>query len=1031
MIGTILGEKYRIEALLGSGGMGEVYRALQIDLDRHVAVKVVRGGASAKTDLLHRFEREARAVARLRHPHIVAIHDYGVEPGVGAYLVMELLDGRSLRDELREKGRIAPHEAIPLFVQICAAVEAAHTNGIVHRDLKPDNVIVEHGVAKVLDFGVAKMLDIDASPVLTYTGAFLGTPAYASPEVCEGWPVDARSDVYSLGCMLYEVLTGRPPFEALSLLKLLNLQVSASPTPPGDLVADLPPGLERVVLHALEKSPERRPSSASAFARELEEIERGACAETIEVPSSPDHTTVEDAVVELGNLPAQTTRFIGRSSEVADVAAAFREHRIVTLAGPGGIGKTRLAIEAATRLAASTRDGVWFVQLAAISEGAQVERAVADALAVREEAGKPLSSSLVERLRQQNALLVVDNCEHVVKDCAALVSKLASRCPHLRILTTSREVLGVQGEVVRQVPPLALAPAEPSAHASEAIQLFVDRARHVQTRFTITEANRAAVEEICQKLEGIPLAIELAAARLAVLSPQQICDRLEDRFRLLKSSSRSTPGRQQTLRAAIDWSHDLLTDAERAVFRRLSAFAGGCSPDAAEAACEFKDGEFGDETVLDLLETLTDKSLVVVQHRPDGDSRLTMLETIRHYAADRLCESGEEATMLERHRAWFERFAAELRDENSPLSLAECVARLGAEADNLRRALQTSLQADAPTGSALRLATSVSRFWYMRGLWSEGREAFERAFAAEPDAADDVRASALHDLAGLEERLGEYQKARTHYNESLALQLKTGDRDGAAHSMHNLGVNATDRGEYEQAREWHQKALALFQEMGHKRGIAMSINGLGVAEYSLGNLDRAVAHYEESLAILRELGNVRGIGIAQFNLGGIALETGDLATAESLLHASLAAAESLSEKWFQANVLHSLAILAKRRDRVAEAIETLAKAVELRQSVGDEYGLGTDLAALASCALGVGRSYEGVALREAATRILDALGASIDSIDSCEWARDADAAKTTLSDVELRAAKTEGRALTPEQAAAEALALASSLTGSS
>jgi predicted ATPase len=984
--GTVVGGRYRIESLLGHGGMGAVYRATQLALERQVALKVIKTDAAEEPTAADRFRREALAVARLRHPNIVVVHDFDVCDGVGAFIAMELLDGRSLRDEIRHEGRIAPDRALRILREACAGVGAAHAVGIVHRDLKPDNIFLTPDGVKVLDFGIAKLAEPGAT--LTGAGEFVGTPAYASPEQCQGEECDARSDVYSLGAVLYHMLTGRPPFTAPRALALLLKHVSQTPEPPSTYAPGLPTTLDEAVLRALAKDPAARPATAAALAAELERLVAGEACETVveHVTTSPDPTPRPTRAADLGKLPCPASRFVGREREIAETVEAARANRIVTLVGPGGIGKTRLAIEAASHLAESFKDGVWFVDLASVAEPSRVASAAASALEVREEGHDSATAALLAHLRELRALVVLDNCEHVVAATVELARALTRGCPDLHLLATSREALGVAGERLVPVPPLAV--EEAGGRRADAVRLFADRAGLAAPGFALTAENAPLVAEICRRLDGIPLALELAAARVSVLSPRQLLDRLSDRFRVLKSVSRASTGRQQTLRAAIDWSHELLDEAERAVFRRLAVFAGGCTLEAAEAVCP-DPGEPFDDDVLDVLERLVAKSLVAVatdQH--SHDPRFRMLETIREYALERLRESGEEAAALDRLVAWCERFSAEMDDDSSEIGLGERLSRREAEHDNFRLALESALDGRADSAAALRLACSLSRFWNLRGHWSEGREWLGRALEACPDGPAALRAEALHQTANIAERQGDVERAAELYDTSLAIRLEIGDRLGVASTLHNLGINATDRGDYGRARALHLESLELFRQLGDTRGIVIATNGLGVAEKGLGDLDGAIAHYGECLDLLRELGNERAVAVVQYNIGGIMAERGDDEAAAKLLEGSLEVARRISERVLEANVLYALGRMARRTGRLAEAARRHADALRIRREIGDRTGVAASVAAIAGCALDADRAREALVLVEAAVGSLDATGARLDSEDMAQIKRD-------------------------------------------
>ena len=528
------------------------------------------------------------------------------------------------------------------------------------------------------------------------------------------------------------------------------------------------------------------------------------------------------------NLPLQVNRFIGREREVAAVSELLVSTRLLTLTGAGGSGKTRLALQVATDLLEEFAQGVWWVELAALSDPLLVPQAVASVVGVPERAGRTVTEALADALRPKHLLLVLDNCEHLLGACVQLIETLLHTCPQAHILVTSREALTITGETTWLVLPLRVPdtyqlPPIDELLTYEAVHLFVERAQVCPAFLHAHPENASAVVQVCRRLDGMPLAIELAAARIRALSVEQIVARLNDAYRLLTGGSRSALPRQQTLRAAMDWSYDLLSPQEQACFRRLSVFAGSFSLEAAEAICAGEPGEAYD--VLDILSSLIDKSLVLVEHR-SGEARYRLLETIRQYGQDKLQEFAEAAQVRRTHRDWYARLAEQAESELLEAQQESVFERLAAEHENLRAALGWSLeQQEAET--AAQMGAAIWRFWLLRGHMSEGRSFLERALAgfSEQNA---VRAKALNVAAILASLQDDYATARTLAEESLALSRQLAERKQTGYALYILGRLARIEGNYTGAVTCFEESLSLFRELGQQDDIALVLSDMGL-----------------------------------------------------------------------------------------------------------------------------------------------------------------------------------------------------------
>jgi predicted ATPase/Tfp pilus assembly protein PilF len=654
------------------------------------------------------------------------------------------------------------------------------------------------------------------------------------------------------------------------------------------------------------------------------------------------------------NLPRQLTSFVGREKETTEVKERLFESCLLTLTGSGGCGKTRLALQAAQELSGQFAEGVGLVELGALTEAALVPQRVATALEVREEAGRSPTDTLVDFLRDRSFLLLLDNCEHLVLACAELAQTLLRRCQQLRILATSREALEIPGELIYRVPPLSLPDPRrlpPLDRLTEyaALRLFVERATVSQPRFALTAENAAAVTQVCCQLDGIPLAIELAAARVKVLSVEQIAQRLKDRFRLLTGGSRTVLKHQQTLRALIDWSYDLLSEAERRLLQRLAVFAGSWALEAAEAVCSGDGVE--DWEVLDLMTELVDKSLVVPEEPPapglqdapamppdrnDGwnETRYHLLNTVRQYAYDRLLEAGEEAPVRARHRDYFLKLAEEAEPNLRGAQQAAWLARLECEHDNLRAAIAGSIErGEAEAG--LRLGAALWYFWHVRGHLREGRDRLDAVLALPAKAECDLpRARALNAAGALADDQGEYASAVRYHEESLVIARACDDRETMAYALFSQGNVCASQQQFEQATALYEQALVLWRALGNQSRVAVVLANLGWALQRLGRPETAVPHIEESLVLNRQLGNLVAVANTLNNLGTIHLDQGQYERAAPVLSEGLCLAQQCDNSRGIAVMLNNLARLAAEQGDRERAASMLAKVKALCEEIG-------------------------------------------------------------------------------------------------
>ena len=720
------------------------------------------------------------------------------------------------------------------------------------------------------------------------------------------------------------------------------------------------------------------------------------------------------------NLPSPLTSFVGREREMEEVKQLLSTTRLLTLTGTGGIGKTRLALQSANNLMSSFKDGVRWVELASVKDSGLLPQTVAQMLGVRESPDQSLMASLRRSLQDKESLLILDNCEHLIASCAQLAGDLLSHCPHLSILATSREALGIIGETVMQVPVLSFPTLRhvsqlQSLQEFDSVRLFAERAAAVHPQLALTPENALAVAQICQRLDGIPLAIELAA-RIKIFSLQEIAARLDDRFTLLTQGSRTALPRHQTLRALIDWSHDLLPELERILWRRLSVFIGGWTLEAAEFACVDDILELAQ--VWELISHLIDKSLVLVEEQ-DGTTRYRMLETIRQYGQEKLQESGEATRLSRFHFKFFSELAEKATSRLLTAEQNKWFAKLDSEYGNLRGALDWALEYDIV--SALQLATALAQYWEIRGYVGEGRTTLERALQRAQDIPKDVRADALRWQAKFAARQGDYERAKAPLEESRKLSRELGDKSGMARSLHNSGMVSSLQGDYAAAKASYEAALALLKETGDKREMAALTTSLGNVANYLQDYETARRYQEKSVSLFRELGDKFGLFIALNNLGLVLERQGDNAAAQRYYEESIATAYELGEKNLVAYALNGLAHLHYLENDLAEANHNYRKSLLISQEIGERRCIAYCLEGFAKIALRVGNASRAAHLLGAAESLRQTIGAPLIQAEREELNQDVTGTRKQIGERMFETAFAEGHAMTIEQAANYAL----------
>ncbi len=988
MDGRVIAGKYDLLRKLGAGGMAEVFLARQrgvAGFEKLVVVKRILPHLAENAEFVTMLQAEARVAADLRHPNVVSVNEVGVDDGVW-YIAMEFLDGHDLARVLREsavKGVPIPLEvAVQIVIASARGLHYAHQKkdlrgqplNIVHRDVSPKNLHVTYdGITKVLDFGIAR-----AVSTLGETGAGMvkGTFNYLSPEQAMGGALDARSDQFALGIVLLDVTTLSATMGKKREVPIFRQAFDGALKRPSSIVEGYPRGLEEVVLRSLRLRVEDRFASlqemASALESFLEDARlRGSEAKTSEflasllprqemdltlpvaeqVPAAPAPTRIEPTRMSRSNLPAEAGTLVGRKRELDAIASTFADGaRLVTLLGPGGAGKSAVALHygVTARPAYATEGGVWICDLTEARDADGVIASVGRALSVSLAPGASSADAVAQighALAGRGKMLVLfDTFEHVVGAGPQTVAAWMGIAPDARFLVTSRERLKLDGEQVIELSSLSLPQEGRPVTDSEAVQLFTQRAKAVRASFSISKADEPVVAQIVQELDGIPLAIELAAARMAVLTPAKLLERLPRRFELLAGAKREVSSRQATLRGAIEWSWNLLPAWEQRALAQASVFRGGFSLESAEAVIDLS-GLDGSPMVFDVVQSLRDKSLLRAWEPPDlpGELRFAAYVNVREFAAEKLEQSGARAEAERRHAEHFvEASGPWIAGANRREGL-ELRKRIALELDNLQELLRRAGTPNpkAPADPATRAV------WALHAALAIGQIAARIPMKAHLANLDLAVGAAAHDgvertlLARVLEMRGRARRLAGRVDESLedleeakSLSRQAGDRALEAQVLVQVGTSFQAKGESEDAREAVQKALLLAREAKDTEREGLAFGYLGTVLHVSGDLDRGMECYQRSLHLLRSAGNVWMEAAMSANFGAFLLQVGRYEEARAILQKGLQLAREVGERNFEANALGLIATLFHLQERYEEALIFYDQAYALQIQTG-------------------------------------------------------------------------------------------------
>jgi predicted ATPase/predicted Ser/Thr protein kinase/Flp pilus assembly protein TadD len=1000
----IIANRFKLEEIIGYGGMGEVYRAVDEQTGQLVAVKRLKPElVKDEPNFVRRFTLEGEALSQLNHPNIVGmISAFTVDDD--HYLVMEYVGGGSLADLLAQRKRLSVRRSLEIALDLNDALTRAHRLNIIHRDIKPSNVLLaEDGTPRLTDFGTARIQQ--GKTQLTGTGVMVGTYAYMSPEACNGDALDARTDIWSFGVMLYEMLTGQLPFNHPQLVHLLMSIMTEPPPDIQELRPEISDDLADLIYRMLVKDADRRISTTRLVGVALEAnlqgeiLDEPVASGRLRTPARVVTTTYIRTGPARHNLPVIATPFVGRDAELAEInrLLADPDCRLLTLHGPGGIGKTRLAIEAGISHLGQFQHGVYFVDLTTIQEDELVAPAIGDAIRFGFFGHSEPEIQLLDYLQNKEMLLILDNFEHLMEK-ADFLFKVLHTAPEVRMLVTSRGRLNLREEWLLPLEglPLPQQGMEKGSDGATAVDFFLQSARRIRPNFSPNEEDLQAIYAICRLVGGSPLGIELAASWVNTLTPPEIVAEISDDFDFLTTSLRDLPARHQSVRSVFDYSWKLLKKDEKRVLARLSVFRGGFDRKAAHTVTR---------APLLFLNTLIDKSLL---QRSPASGRYNLQELLRQFAAEKLAELTETATATQKQHAYY--YLHYIQDRHNDLvggRQSEALSEIDHEIDNVRTAWQWAVAERDEEAFVLGL-DPLYHFYLLRGRQREGADVLAqavRALRAGADGQSLTLARALARQGACSRFIGRLEEAKALLEESLQIVRALDDKREIAFALYHLG--ATDPAD-PSAQSYWEESLALAEEIGDQMLVAEALNWLAFVSHRQGEFDAAVDLLQQSLKVRRSTGDHHGLATCLTNLGTIYAYLGENEKAQALLLEGLQTYEQLNDLHGMAAACNNLSYIAINARDYGSAQEWAEQALTLLREVGDKRGEGQALGNLSEVAYYQEEYERARAICRQGIKLYEAMGLSTSSFHN-------DLGRLALAQAEYAEAQQElRRALTED-----------------